>query len=633
MKLSYWSAVCALAGLVHSQGFGAEEDRQPAQSDYFVHSIPGLDHVENYTMHSGNILTDAAHNGNLFFWLVEAQFRVTAKPKTIIWFNGGPGCSSMDGALLEVGPFRIVDNKLRVDPNKGSWHKYANVLFVDQPYGTGYSYSDTDSYLTGLAQVGDEMDSFMRQFLKLFPERQHDDFYLAGESYAGQYIPYMARKFKETGQVNLKGLLIGNGWVDPASQYYQYVPYALDQGVIEKTESNVQDLKELTDMCEKALKVAKDKNGGKLPVHIRACEDIMNGIVELTRNERTAPESSPICVNYYDVRKEDSFPKCGMNWPEILPHVTEWLRQDTTVRALHVNSDKAESWQECNGEVGSRMRQGNDPASVYLLPDLLESMEILFFNGDQDLICNHYGNERMIEQLEWNGNKGWNGKELEDWVVDGKQAGLWQTDRNLTYVRIFNASHMVPYDEPELCLSMLNDFIGVTGELEKLAPGKKEGGKKTGENKSGDEKTGDDKSGDEKTGDEKSGDEKSGDSKDSESETEHDKKIKSDAMWKAYYQAGGSALIVVLILVAIAGFLWWRKYRGHLQEAETSLLGSCFGGISRWRSNASNTNRGREVHFDSRQRLMEPGEYYDLGEIAEEAEDDAEEFIVRRPEA
>lgn len=610
MKLS-WSLLCGLASLALSQF----DEVPPSQSDYFIRTIPGLDNVDNYTMHSGNILTDAAHNGNLFFWLVEAQYRVTERPKTIVWFNGGPGCSSMDGALLEVGPFRIVDDQLKVDMNKGSWHKYANVLFVDQPYGTGYSYSDTDSYLTGLDQVGEEMDSFMTQFLKLFPERAHDDFYLAGESYAGQYIPYIATKLQETKTVDLKGLLIGNGWMDPANQYYQYVPYALDYGVIEKSEEHVKDLKELTDTCERAMKIAMDKNNGKLPVHIRACEDIMNGIVELTRNERSAPDSEGICVNYYDVSKEDVWPKCGMNWPEILPFVTDWLRQDDTVQALNVNNDKQESWQECNGAVGSSMRQGNDDAAVYLLPDLLENMEILFFNGDRDLICNHYGNERMIEHLEWNGKKGWTeGLELDEWVIDGVSKGKKQSDRNLTYVRIYNASHMVPYDEPEACLTMLNDFIGVSkalGDLPGAKPGK---GSEAPSDQNG-----------ENPSEETPSDEEDEDA-------EHDKKIASDAMWKAYYQAGFTALIVVLIILGLAGFLFWRKNRGHIYQEETSLLGSCFGGISRWRNSSGGPRSNQQGTFDSRQRLMEPGEYYDLGEIAEEDED-AEELVIRRPEA
>lgn len=70
--------------------------------------------------------------------------------KTIFWLNGGPGCSSMDGALLETGPFRIDENE-KVIYNNGSWHKFGDIIYVDQPAGTGFSF--TNEYITDLDQV------------------------------------------------------------------------------------------------------------------------------------------------------------------------------------------------------------------------------------------------------------------------------------------------------------------------------------------------------------------------------------------------------------------------------------------------------------------------------------------------
>lgn len=77
---------------------------------------------------------------------------IADKPRTVIWLNGGPGCSSMDGALMEVGPFRVGDGgKLHL--NEGRWNQFSNVLFVDNPVGTGFSFADTDSYLHELDEV------------------------------------------------------------------------------------------------------------------------------------------------------------------------------------------------------------------------------------------------------------------------------------------------------------------------------------------------------------------------------------------------------------------------------------------------------------------------------------------------
>ena len=88
----------------------------------------------------------------------------------------GPGCSSFDGALMEIGPVRVertndeaVPWHLRDSP--GAWNEYADVLFskssdcvssaetepsasVDQPAGTGFSYITRGRPVAELAEVG-----------------------------------------------------------------------------------------------------------------------------------------------------------------------------------------------------------------------------------------------------------------------------------------------------------------------------------------------------------------------------------------------------------------------------------------------------------------------------------------------
>ena len=75
------------------------------------------------------------------------------------------------------------------------------------------------------------------------------------------------------------------------------------------------------------------------------------------------------------------------------------------VAALHA-TEHVSGWTECNGAVGSALRNRASPASVGLLPGLLEKIEVLLFSGEQDLICAHTGTERLIRRLEWEGEKG-----------------------------------------------------------------------------------------------------------------------------------------------------------------------------------------------------------------------------------
>lgn len=112
-------------------------------------------------------------NGNLFFWHFENQ-HIADRQRTVIWLNGGPGCSSEDGALMEIGPYRLKD-KENLEYNNGSWHEFANLLFVDNPVGTGFSYVNTNSYVHELDEMANQFVRFLEKWFALWPQYEHDD--------------------------------------------------------------------------------------------------------------------------------------------------------------------------------------------------------------------------------------------------------------------------------------------------------------------------------------------------------------------------------------------------------------------------------------------------------------------------
>lgn len=116
---------------------------------------------------------DPEHNGNLFFWHYQNR-HIANRQRTVIWLNGGPGCSSEDGALMEIGPYRLKDDST-LEYNDGSWDEFANIMFVDNPVGTGFSYADTDSYVQSLQEMADQFITFLEKWYALFPEYEHDD--------------------------------------------------------------------------------------------------------------------------------------------------------------------------------------------------------------------------------------------------------------------------------------------------------------------------------------------------------------------------------------------------------------------------------------------------------------------------
>lgn len=120
-----------------------------------------------------HIQVSEEHHGSLFFWHYQNR-HIEGRQRTVIWLNGGPGCSSMDGNLMEVGPYRVLEGG-RLAYNNGSWDQYSNLLFVDSPVGTGFSFVDTDSYLHELPEVATQFVTFLQHFFKIFPEYENDD--------------------------------------------------------------------------------------------------------------------------------------------------------------------------------------------------------------------------------------------------------------------------------------------------------------------------------------------------------------------------------------------------------------------------------------------------------------------------
>ena len=165
-------------------------------------------------------------------------------------------------------------------------------------------------------------------------------------------------------------------------------------------------------------------------------------------------------MNVYDYRLRDSFPECGMNWPPEINDVTAYLRQENVAKAFNARK-KAESWTECNFKVGKELTNIHTTASVRLLPKLLEKTKILFYVGDKDIICNYVGFERLIENLQFNGGTGFESTEPKLWSLHDELVGEWTSERNLSYVRIYNSSHMTPIDQPEAMLDLVTRFMEV----------------------------------------------------------------------------------------------------------------------------------------------------------------------------
>ena len=219
----------------------------------------------------------------------------------------------MDGLFLELGPFRLEGDKedqIKVNPH--SWHHAANMLFIDQPVGTGLSYTrSTDGYPTSDDAVNVHFYAFLTAFFKLHDRyttvvngrRQTRPFYISGESHAGHYIPCMAahilKRNAEVGAdknnnglfIDLKGIALGNPWTDPHNQY-DVSDYAHGHGLITSGQRN--KLKEKNRECRRHLKEGRYDH----PV----CFELLDNVVDSTRvsNSHKVPPHPPFARRLLD---------------------------------------------------------------------------------------------------------------------------------------------------------------------------------------------------------------------------------------------------------------------------------------------------------------------------------------------
>jgi len=410
---------------------------------------------DNVTQHAGYITVNGTYdNGtHLFFWMFESR----SAPKTdplVIWLTGGPGCSSEMALFYENGPYTInKDLSLAINPN--SWNSFANIIYVDQPVGTGWSYADSEfDYVTDEDEVAQDLYTFMQDFFLLFPEYSQLDFFITGESYAGHYIPAFSYRIFTGNQaldpndikINLKGLAIGNGWVDPYRQYEGYLDFA--------------ELHNLLDEAEEAVSYAALEtclaiiDTGAWPAAFLECQVYTEGVlvamglslgyVPNPYDFLIACDDPPLC---YDFSLLDA-----------------WVQLPAVQKALGV---EGQSWTECDTEVHTLLL-GDWMVNLDVhIPTLLENgYNVLVYSGELDFICNWVGGNNWTSELVWKGQSAFNQQNFVDWSLNGKVVGSFKSYQDFTFLRVSNAGHMVPMDQPVVALEMLRKLL--SGSFNKI---------------------------------------------------------------------------------------------------------------------------------------------------------------------
>lgn len=405
----------------------------------------------NYTasdVYSGYLSLPTA-NKKLFYVLVEAQKSKDTAP-LVIWLNGGPGCSSLAGLFTEIGPM-IFDQNQRLVSNPNTWVENANVLFLESPAGVGFSTGDD---LTSNDEISAQDNlSALVAFLSSFGEYKTRDLYIAGESYAGVYIPQLATKILNYNlttptPINLKGLLIGNpvtDWtedgeralIDQAWAHTLY-PFHLRIDYLNKC-SDVYE----SDDCKKSREAIYSKLQG-----IYMYDLFSKCAPSATDEKLTFPKDANSFITI--LTKLNTF--CGGN-PD--SGITGFLNKANVKDAFHANA--ATTWSQCNMDLQLKYYTMSNNASLYLYKNLIgQRLKIWIFSGNFDLVIPYNSTRRWIKKLNLPLIRPWSrwGKEDRHFFY-----GYLEQYAGISFITVRNSGHMVPSEKGVAAKKLFNSFV------------------------------------------------------------------------------------------------------------------------------------------------------------------------------
>ncbi|KAF8183774.1 serine carboxypeptidase [Mycena galopus ATCC 62051] len=424
--------------------------------------------------HSGYL--DIASDKHLFFWFFESRNSPSTDP-LVLWLNGGPGGSSSTGLLFELGPCSIANEGQNTTFNKYSWTSSANMIFLDQPINVGFSYGTATVNTSPVA--GKDVYAFLALFLSRYPKYSKQPLHISGESYAGTFLPNIASAIwagnkqlelasiprgPRLKKINLESVIIGNGYTDPYVQFASIADYVCDGPYPVYSDPDGPEcvaLRAKIPTCQRMLKACYSFNSRLtcVPALLYCNSQLMGPLMQTG-------------LNPFDVRRKCDRSTDGDLCYKEIAYVDIWMNDPKVKVALGV--DPTRKFSSTSMEVNLAFTIQGDGAhnSAALLTELVNGgVRLLIYAGNADMICNYMGNERWLEVLDSSFQSEFLAARPLPWVTTGSgmlagtvrsAGGKGFTAGNVTFVTVFEAGHMVPYDQPEAALDLFSRWISNT---------------------------------------------------------------------------------------------------------------------------------------------------------------------------
>ncbi|KAF7292745.1 Carboxypeptidase [Mycena indigotica] len=410
---------------------------------------------------------DVARDRHLFFRYFESRTDPARDP-LVLWLQGGPGDSGAVGALLESGPCRVAANGSAAR-NPHSWTRRANVIYLDQPVGVGFSFSSSPAPHSAVdtnAAAAADVHAFLRLFLAHFPALAGRALHVVGESYGGIYAPHVAALIWAANQtpgatpIALASVVLANGITDPAVQIPSIAEYvcgpAAAHGVLDAAECRT--LRRAAPACAALIRVC----------NLLPTEATCGYAARWCRARLFAPCMKPD-RNWYDLRQRCDAAGAAIARPEWCyartAGVARYMAAPATAAALGVAPARAAAFRAFNMDINAGWNargEGVRDAARLLGPLVDGGVRLLVYAGNQDMMANYVGNERWVGALRSKHRAAFAATAPgRAWVPRGaaEAAGRVRSAGPVAFVEVYDAGHMVAHDRPAAALDLFERWV------------------------------------------------------------------------------------------------------------------------------------------------------------------------------
>ncbi|CAJ2655757.1 unnamed protein product [Trifolium pratense] len=426
-----------------------------------VEVLPGFEGPLPFQLETGYVgLGETDDDMQVFYYFVKSENNPKKDP-LMLWLTGGPGCSSFSGLVSQIGPFEFENKEYdgsvpSLVSRPQSWTKLCNIIFVDLPLGTGFSYAKNLTAHRSDWKLVHHAHQFLRKWLIDHPEFLSNEFYFGGDSYSGIPVPAIVQEISNGNEkglqpfINLQGYLLGNP-VTTNREDNDQIQYAHGMGLIsDELYASLQknckgeyiDVDSRNEVCLRDLQSFDECLSRIDQYHILDpyCKDdsplwrrsLTRELKESLSSHLTAPGLSCRTYGFY--------------------LTTKWANDKRVRKALHIREGTIRKWTRCYRTDFEFEIFGSVEFHASLSKKGYRS---LIYSGDHDLAVPFMSTQAWIRTLNYSIVDDWR-----PWFVNGQVGGYTRTYSNqMTFATVKGSGHTATLYTPEQCFPMFTKWI------------------------------------------------------------------------------------------------------------------------------------------------------------------------------